>query len=775
MVGDYPILPSRRRFFEEVLRAIDATGVVSQLRNQLRIAYEAAKKTAQLPAGNVIGGDYIFDELQTSSTFQNLISNELLSAIRKLEGSADADDRLKARIMKLVFVINQLPSDAATGAGVRPDESTLADLLVTDLTEDSSTLRARLPALLKDLQDVHHLLMALDENGRRVYRENTAESASWYADFKQCEHELRSARAKIDAERADQLRTRVRSALARIKTMQGAMNAARKLDITFEHKLPSSAEEQLTVWVQDGWATGQKAFEADALAAGIDSATLFVFVPERDKADLNDALVELHAAKATLEKRRAPQTPQGVQAQNMMELRRQTAQDRVDAILAQAVAEALVLAGGGASIDGADLTEKVQAGVAQSLPRLFHKFSPVDHKDWAKVFAKAGDGAADALKFVGHAGDASAHPVCKEIASYIGATGKKGADLQDRFEKAPYGWPRDAIQGATLVLLANGVLKAQDATGASVQAKQIERNQFTKTTFQTEKAQVSAKDRLAVGSVLTKAGIKYGAGEEGLKVALLGAALSQKRLAAGGEAPLPALSAPDLIADIEKVSGNDQLLVVAARKADIVAAIDNWDDQAAKIRSRIPAWEGLSSLLRHAGACPDFSQWQTELEAIKTHRALLGSPDPVAALSSKVQSGLRDAVNANESKYAAVYAQERSLLEADAVWSALEPAKQEELLASAGVPAKYEVKTGTAEALLDELTRCSLARWDDRIAAIPQRFAELRKKAIQLLEPKSVSVQLPRRLLRTEEEVRAWLAEVEAVLVSTVKENPVQL
>ena len=43
MVSDYPILPVRRRFWEKVLRIIDTTGTVSQLRNQLKVIHEAAQ------------------------------------------------------------------------------------------------------------------------------------------------------------------------------------------------------------------------------------------------------------------------------------------------------------------------------------------------------------------------------------------------------------------------------------------------------------------------------------------------------------------------------------------------------------------------------------------------------------------------------------------------------------------------------------------------------------------------------------------------------------
>ena len=61
LTADYPILPVRRRFWERVLRTIDTTGTVSQLRSQLRVVYEAVLTTADAPLGHVVPGDFLYD------------------------------------------------------------------------------------------------------------------------------------------------------------------------------------------------------------------------------------------------------------------------------------------------------------------------------------------------------------------------------------------------------------------------------------------------------------------------------------------------------------------------------------------------------------------------------------------------------------------------------------------------------------------------------------------------------------------------------------------
>ncbi len=60
MVADYPLLPTRRRFWERALRAIDKAGKAGVLRTQLKIVHEAARSIADQPLGTVIGGDFVF-------------------------------------------------------------------------------------------------------------------------------------------------------------------------------------------------------------------------------------------------------------------------------------------------------------------------------------------------------------------------------------------------------------------------------------------------------------------------------------------------------------------------------------------------------------------------------------------------------------------------------------------------------------------------------------------------------------------------------------------
>jgi len=59
LVEDYPVLPSRRRFWESVLRQADA-GRAGQLRSQLRIVHDANRLVANKPVGTAVGADYLY-------------------------------------------------------------------------------------------------------------------------------------------------------------------------------------------------------------------------------------------------------------------------------------------------------------------------------------------------------------------------------------------------------------------------------------------------------------------------------------------------------------------------------------------------------------------------------------------------------------------------------------------------------------------------------------------------------------------------------------------
>ena len=65
LVADYPLIPTRRRFWEKVLRNTDHSGTKAQLRSQLQIVFEATKSSVSAPLGTVVPADFIYDQIST--------------------------------------------------------------------------------------------------------------------------------------------------------------------------------------------------------------------------------------------------------------------------------------------------------------------------------------------------------------------------------------------------------------------------------------------------------------------------------------------------------------------------------------------------------------------------------------------------------------------------------------------------------------------------------------------------------------------------------------
>jgi hypothetical protein len=145
-VQDYPLLPVRRRFWENTLRVLDLTGTDSQLRNQLSMVHKVIQTNLDETLGHVVPADYLYfdsaEKLLQSRILPRKVHEKTMSWCK-----GSADDRLVARACGLVFLINKL-AGSNEEIGIRATIDTLADLMVEDLSVGSSVLRSRLPGLL---------------------------------------------------------------------------------------------------------------------------------------------------------------------------------------------------------------------------------------------------------------------------------------------------------------------------------------------------------------------------------------------------------------------------------------------------------------------------------------------------------------------------------------------------------------------------------------------------------------------------------------------------
>jgi len=761
---DYPILPVRRRFWENTLRVLDQTGTDSQLRNQLSMVHKVIQTNLDDSLGHVVPADYLYFDsaykLLTSRTLPRTVYEKTM----KLDGGSK-DERLMARACGLVFLINKL-AGSNNEIGIKATVDTIADLMVEDLSEGSSALRSKLPGLLEKCE----LLMPVGDE----YRIQTDESTAWNNEFQSQLNRLANEAHRIETERDDRTRYMFGELVKTLSLTQGKSKATREIFPVFNGQLPTDCEKKVCVWVRDDWSTDENSVRAEARQAGNQSPTIFVFIPKRSPDDLRHHLIDYKAASATLDIRGVPNTPEGAEARAGMETRKQRAEGRIKELLEESFSGSLVFQGGGNEIIGSDLQDKVLTGAENSLQRLYPQFYIADHAGWDKVYSRAKNGSPDALKAVGYEDEAKNNPVCKAILEAI-AGGKKGADIRTRFEDAPFGWPRDAVDGGLLVLLVAGDIRAHDERGQLVGYKDLERKAVGKVMLKVESTTLTARQRIEIRKVLQKAGIQYKQGEELGSMPQFLLKMQELAESAGGDAPKPARPDTSSLEEIRLRSGNEQLLALYNQKDELVQAIGDWTNLAARIEMRWPSWTVLKRLLDHAGGTGEAELIKTQVQQIEQQRLLLGDPDPISSLVADMTDHLRKALNDLDAEYEARFEEGMERLEIDSNWMKLEPGQRDTLLSDHKLTGakRPEIGVQSTEDVLRTLDGVSLSMFSDKIEAIPERFEQVKVAAARLMVPKVQRVKLPSKTLKTEEDMNEWLQEVTRILREKVKNGPV--
>lgn len=761
---DYPILPVRRRFWENTLRVIDSTGTDSQVRNQLSLVFKAIQSNMDQPLGSVVPADFLlFDVLERINQSRGIPATAY--RLIKIWEAGTEDERLMARACGLVFLVNKLAA-SNNEIGIRATIDTLADLLVEDLSRGSSALRGKLPGLL----DRSELLMKVGDE----YRIQTEESTAWSDEFLGQRSSLASEAHRIEAERDDRIRRKFGEMVRKLSLTQGSSKVTRDIFPVFDSQLPSDADQRICVWVRDGWSSDENSVRADARQAGNQSPTVFVFIPKRSADDLRHHLIDYKAASATLDKRGVPNTPEGTEARAAMETTKQMAESKIRELLDEAFSGARAFQGGGNEILGNDLQEMVLEAAGNSLQRLFPQFHAADHVGWSKVYEKAQKGAPDALKAVADDGEPAKNAVCKAILGFI-AGGKKGADIRTKFESSPYGWSRDAVDGSLQVLLVAGIIRAQDERGQPVDPKELERKSIGKGTFKVESATVSTAQRIQIRKLLQKVGLIAKQGEELAYVPQFLHKMMELADHAGGDAPKPARPETSPLEEIRLTAGNEQLLSLYNRRDDLSQCVDIWTDLGERISKRWPNWIILKRLMVHAAALQDVEIILAQVTTIEQQRQLLEEPDLVAPLTANLTQLLRDELNRLDSDYEARHKQGLERLHEDSNWQQLEPEQRYQLISAQLLhdSARPKVAVQSTVDVLTTLDSCSLPMFADRVAAMPGRFDGVARAAAELLEPEAQFIQVPRRMLKTDAEIDAWIEDVKQQLKTALQQGPI--
>jgi hypothetical protein len=762
LIPDYPLLPSRRRFWEIVLKAIDEGGG-GLLRSQLRTTHEAAARVADEPLGHVIGGDFIFEDQEAAMLQTGVLLRGVDEDIRQLDDGT-GDGKLLVRLCATIFLISRLPRESGADAGLRATADMLADLVVTDLLAGSTELRRRVPELLEGLVE-RGKIQKVDEE----YRLQTPEGQEWEGDFRRRETAARGDAARIAGIRADLLRGAIERAVGAPTVLQGVSNEARRLTLHFGEGAPS-IEDKIPVWIRDGWSAAEGAVRSDAATAGTQDPVIHVFLPRRGADDFMRGIATVTAASEVLDARGA-NTEGAREARLAMQHRRDSAQSRVEAVIDEVVNEAIVLKGGATQVSGASLKDALSQAGKDAAARLFPRHTDADHTGWGTVLRRAGEGNPSALEAVAFTGDPKTHPVCKAILDFVGA-GRKGSEIRSHFASAPYGWGKDAVDGALLTLLAGEILEAR-TDGVLVTAKQLTVPKIGVTTFRSQTGRVPAVDERAAFRVICQLlAVECKSGEEASKGSELLRVLVDLARSAGGPAPLPEPPDTSGLEEQQANSENERVIEIAAM-TELKSEVDRWKKLAAEASIRMVSWRLVERLLPHAERLREATDIANQLRAIEEQRTLLSEPDPLAQVRSSLTGTLRDALIAARGEVEAAREAARAELANEDGWSSLKNEQQQQVLRENDMLESPSFEIGSDEELLASLDRLSLAGWGDKLRAVQAALEGARLAVARLSEPAARPVRLPRKTLKAVSDIEPYIAEVRKTLESEIDDGPI--
>jgi hypothetical protein len=765
IVADYPLLPSRRRFWGECFRAVDAAGTQSQLRSQLRILHDSLMVISDHNVGAVIPADSLFDAISADLVQTGVLLSEIDLRIRELSNGTETGV-LRKRVCGLVFLINKLPREGGTDVGVRATARAIADLMVDDITVDSGPFRKQVETELERLADDGTLMKVGEE-----YRLQTTEGAEWDRAYREKAGALRQRDADIAVKRDQLFGAAVQQAVGEVRLLHGECKEKRTLYLHTDPNEPSVGGEQLVAWLRDGWSIAQKEVEGDARRRGSDDHAIHIFLPRKSADDLTVRIVEGEAARQVIDLKGIPSTNEGREARESVQSRYSEALRLLDSLISDITYSAKVYQGGGTEVFGDSLAKKLDTAAKASLARLFPEFSDGDHKSWGVALRRARDGNDEPLRIVDWSKATEDHPVVKKVYTEVG-TGAKGSDIRKTLQSSPYGWPRDAIDTGLIALHRQGAIRAE-INGQPIAPGVLDQNKISTTNFSPEKVRLGATDKLTVRALFQQVGLSVKSGEEEQKAAEFLDALLRLAEKAGGDAPLPPLPSTSIIDDLAKLYGSEQLYGILKATDTIKASLIEWQTLSDRAAKRALAWQQLQQMTLHSASLSVHLELQREIDAIKLNRCLLESDDQINPLVTKVANALRAALTEQASAFHEAYQKGLETLEADTSWMQLDEANQKAILSQVGLASPIQPSVKTNDDLLRELNHFPVDARVSAVAAVSERVTRALEEAARRIKPGARRVILRAATLEDEAAVKAWIEEQKTKLMNAVVNGPV--
>ena len=758
-VLDWPLLPSRRRVWERILRELDRTGLGGTLRGQLRTTLDAARSYGDKPLGHAVPVDFLYGRFSTEAYNAGLLPGETRNRIETLGGGPETD-QLKARILMLVYMLGRIAPEADQH-GVRAKAETISDLLVVDLAGEDE-LRRKVPELLQQLQADGAVIEVGGE-----WRLQTKESAEWEAAYRSEEKAILADQSGMTRTRRELLNEAIETSLAGAASVtQGSSRQQRRIHrLRPDEKKPPDG---IPLRLRSGWNEDLTAVEKEIAAAPTSDPSVHLLIPRHPTRDieLTTALTTWRAAEHVLQARGVPQTDAGREAQSAMQSRANKALAAAKEIVREAVAQSRVYQAGGKLISG-NPGEAVKEAATNALARLYPQFADGDHAGWDKVRDRAMRKDPDAMKAVDHAGAPESHPVCKAVLAELGP-GRKGSDLRSRFTGPPYGWSQDAVDGALIVLANAGLLRVTGDDGKPASLPDLPRQKLGTCTFRGETTIITIAQRMPVRGLLTDAGIAFENNQEHLVLAALLERLEAAARQSGGEPPAPEPEKVPNIASYKSLSGNELLAALAADATTLRDKLKAWKAAAHKIGDRLPNWR-LAERLVALGAVDQ----QGDLDDLHSGRRLLADPDPMPPLIWAAAEALREKLNAAHADWEAAWQKGEQRLAEDPTWGKISPEQKHAIRQKCGLLMVTKPTVDTPQTIAEALSQRGLSEWENMTKALPARIDDALASAAALLEPKAHAVSLPGAMLKSEAELDEWLGKVRERVARALAEGPV--
>jgi len=283
------------------------------------------------------------------------------------------------------------------------------------------------------------------------------------------------------------------------------------------------------------------------------------------------------------------------------------------------------------------------------------------------------------------------------------------------------------------------------------------------------------QERLAIRALFKLLDIDCKSTEEAAKAPDFLKALIALGGEAGGATPLPSPPATTDIEAMRKLVGNEQLVAIKIKEADLKAKIAEWKKTRDLIAKRRPAWQTLEQMAKHAKGLAEADQCLAHAEAVRANRLLLEASDPVAPIRTALADILRNALNRAQENHEKAYSNALEVLTDSLTWQKVSAGDQARILSEVALAAPSKPEVGSDNALVAALDLKNLEARKTEAEAVPNRVTNALNKAAQLLEPKVQFVPVEKIVLRNESDVDNWLAAQRIKLLDALKIGPVQV